>query len=585
MKKWLILLSLLLCAALIGSTTVFAADRGDDIYAVATTVDGEEIILPDAPAADRMEALEGYELVIENEPALTVEQAQTPVLTADTEAGGYFSADFTLPDTQKQVYLVGLSADKVEEIQGKIIANYANGANFRLSDLSFIDAEKLRPTGDGDDYLCWAATASNLLTYTGWAAQAGFDSSDDVFESFINAFTDNGGNPYYAAGWFFNGVNSFEVRQPGVAATATAGTGGYLTDYAYEMLTRINDILSDPVGGMSGLYQSLRDGMGAGLSLNVYHNGTYTGGHAITCWGTVADTAYAVTEPEYYAGLFVTDSDSDEPRSGDRRDAVNNLQAVSLTAQQYSGGTIQFEFDLDSQNHAILREYVTLTPYSPELEKETSSAATRDKVNTPDLTIDDFYLSTDLTGSDYELFDEKIESNTKFYYTPVIKNEADVTYNGTTRISAEITDASGGSVYNRTFNTGLQIPSGNMSTFVRSLTINSGLPEGDYTFTCTLNSDHRVSEAYYYNNTLSFPLKVRDSYLLGDADGNGEINIMDATRTQRIVAGFSDGADGKARQRAAVSGSQVGIMDATQIQRSVAGFTVNYPIGEKQLYD
>ncbi|MBQ9516010.1 MAG: hypothetical protein IJR57_07865, partial [Ruminococcus sp.] len=60
MKKLLCALSLLLCVALIGSTTVFAADTGDEIYAVATTAEGEDIILADAPDALEIGDLESY---------------------------------------------------------------------------------------------------------------------------------------------------------------------------------------------------------------------------------------------------------------------------------------------------------------------------------------------------------------------------------------------------------------------------------------------------------------------------------------------------------------------------------------------
>lgn len=584
MKKLLCALSLLLCVALIGSTTVFAADTGDEIYAVATTAEGEDIILADAPDALEIGDLESYELILGDEPALTVEQTDASAVRSGADNNGYFSADFTLPDTEKQVYLVGLSADKVAEIQNKIIENYAKGANFKLTDLSFIDAEKLRQTDDGDDYLCWAATASNLLTYTGWAAQAGFDTTDDVFESYIDAFTDNGGDTVLALGWFFNGVNTFEVKQPGVAASATAGTGGYLNDYSYGELAESVDVLTGGVDALSELHQSLRDGYGVGLGLTIYHMGSYSGGHAVTCWGYIADTAYDPTDPAYYAGLFLTDSDSDQMRDGDRRDAPNILQAVSLTTGEDANGVMTFELDLDAANHAIVDEFFRLTPYSADVVKETASDATRDKVNSPDLTNFGFYLGTDLTTQDYEYFDEKIESNTKFFYTPVIKDEADKTYSGRTRIVVTFTDADGNTAFTRTVNTNLSIRPDYYVSFGSSLINNNGLSEGDYTVTVTLNGDHAVSEAYYYNNTYSFPLKVRDSYLLGDFDGSGSVDIIDATGIQRMLAGYHVG-DEKAAQRGTITGKKPGIMDATAIQRKLANYQVSYPIGEKKLYD
>lgn len=586
MKRLLCIMSILLCAAMLASLTAVAAEaESDDIYAVATTESGREIVLADAPDAEKLGDLESYDLMIEGEPVLTVEQSDVADLTSGTDNNGYFSADFALPDTTKQVYLTGLSADKVEEIQQKIIDNYAVGADFELTDLSFIDAEKMRPDNDGDDYLCWAATSSNMLTYTGWAAQAGFETTDDVFEAFISNFTDNGGNPYYGIGWFFNGVNTFALQLPGQVASATENTGGYLSDYAYDQLVKTTDVAGNGTDGMSTLYQSLRNGYGVGLSLSIYYKGSFNGGHAITCWGSIADTSYSASDPEYYAGLFVTDSDSDEPRTGDRRDAANILQAVSLSIGEDANGVMTFEFDLDQNNHAVLNDFNALAPYSTALEKETASDATRNKVSTPDLIVKDVFLDTDTSSStDYQVSSHKIESGTPFYYSPLIANEADVNYSGTTRIAIAIADDSGNTVYTRTLNTSLSMNPGNAVSYVKALTY-SGLTEGDYTLTITLNGSHSVSEAYYYNNTAAYPFKVRDSYLLGDTDGSGEVTIMDATKTQRIIAGYIGEVDERASQRGRITDDEINIMDATQIQRYLATFEISYPVGEKQLYD
>lgn len=589
MKKRLCILSLILILALICPMTTAAVEaEGDDIYAVATTESGREIVLADAPDADKMGDLESYDLMIDNEPVLTVEQSDVSDPDSGTAENGYFSADFLIPDTTKQVFLTGLSADKVEEIQQRIIDNYAAGTNFKLEDLSFIDAEKMRPTGDGDDDLCWAATASNMLIYTGWAAQAnrGFATTDDVFEAFISAFTDVGNNAYYGVGWFFNGVNTFKVAYSDwEVASAAAGTGGYLTDYAYDQLIKTVQVKGNGVNGMSQLYQSLRDGNGVGLAVSVYYQNQLYGSHEVTCWGSVADTAYSSSDPQYFSGVFITDSDSDEPSTGDRRDAKNILSAVSLTPGADANGALTFDFDLDARNHAVIDEFYSLTPYSADPAKETDPAATRSKVNDPDLMINAIYLDTDTSAStDYEVSAEKIESNTEFYYTPMITNEADALYSGTTTIDITITDAAGNTAYTRTLNTSLSIDPGSRVGYKKQLTY-TGLAEGDYTLTVSLNTKKDVTEAYYCNNTASYPFKVRDSYLLGDTDGNGVVNIMDATKTQRILAGYTGETDERASQRGRITGAQLGIMDATQIQRHIAGYELNYPVGEKKLYD
>ena len=588
MKKVICAVSLLLITVMLGSMTAVAAQAdSDDVYAAATTQSGRQIVLADAPDADVMGGLDSYSLMIENEPVLEVAQSDVPDITSGADNNGYFSVSFDLPDTEKQVFLAGLSAGKVEEIQSRIIAQYASGADFELEDLSFIDAEKMFPSNDGDDMLCWAATTSNMLTYTGWAARAGFRSTDDVFEAMIASFTDVGNAVIYGIGWFFNGVNAYEMIMPGQAATAAAGTGGYLSDYACDQLAKDINLRIDAVNGMRQMYRSLKEGCGVGIGTSVYNSmsGSLLGGHAMTCWGYIADTAYTQADPRYYAGLFLTDSDSDEPESGDRRDAKNVLKTVSLTNGADANGSLTFEFDLYTPFHCVLSEFETLIPYSPDVEKETSARATRSKVNTPDLIVSNFFLNTVLTGSDFMISNQTIESGQTFYYTPLITNYADAAYSGRTSVSVEFKDANGYGVYSRNLSNTLSIPAYGSVSYVKSLTKSDGLPAGDYTVTVTLNGNQSVSEAYYYNNTYTYPLKVRDSYLLGDADGSGQVDIMDATKIQRLIAGFDAAQLNDAlKQRAQITSDEMNIMDATQIQRFIASLSIRCAVGEKRLY-
>ena len=68
-------------------------------------------------------------------------------------------------------------------------------------------------------------------------------------------------------------------------------------------------------------------------------------------------------------------------------------------------------------------------------------------------------------------------------------------------------------------------------------------------------------------------------YILGDADGDGKVTILDATAIQRYLADLpvSDSFD---YQAACVSGEVLSILDATYIQRYLADFDVPYAIGE-----
>ena len=69
-------------------------------------------------------------------------------------------------------------------------------------------------------------------------------------------------------------------------------------------------------------------------------------------------------------------------------------------------------------------------------------------------------------------------------------------------------------------------------------------------------------------------------FRLGDADGDGTVTILDATKIQRILAGFTPDEAQDVSLRGNVSGSELDILDATIIQRWLAGLAVHAPVGE-----
>jgi len=156
------------------------------------------------------------------------------------------------------------------------------------------------PPGTGDDWMCWAATASNVLDWTQWGHIDGMLSATDMFGYFQDHWTDEGGNPWYAWDWWFDGTNNSPVDDPGVfqwAEVDVAHTGFYPTEtfgdyFEYER--------SDSLA-MSKVDDFLRSGEGVGLVL--YRNN----GHVITCWGLTHEDA----DTTAYTGVWVTDSDDD----------------------------------------------------------------------------------------------------------------------------------------------------------------------------------------------------------------------------------------------------------------------------------
>ena len=78
--------------------------------------------------------------------------------------------------------------------------------------------------------------------------------------------------------------------------------------------------------------------------------------------------------------------------------------------------------------------------------------------------------------------------------------------------------------------------------------------------------------------SMILPVSAADSYLRGDADGDGYVAVLDATAIQRKLADYDVRSfDPRA---ADVTGDGVNILDATLIQQYIAGFENIYHIDE-----
>ena len=581
MKKVLSFLCVILAAAML-STAAFSALTvslpQEEVYAVLELVDGDELIVRDAPGEALMDAADAYELYVEDTAVLSVDHLLTGAGGA-AQAPQFYSVNFIIPGTQNEVFLTGLRAENVEEIQQRLIDNYVSGQNFDLTDLAFIDTEKTR-NEDNDDDMCWAASASDMLTYTGWTAQAGFGDEDDVFEAFIDAFENGGGHQFYAISWFFNGALLHDNSgNYGARALDYPNSGGYLKDYAFDRFVTMDSFTSGAPDRVAAL---LREGCAVGIGAYLYYDGVYdNSGHAMTVWGFITDNSLPADDPARYLSIFITDSDSDELADADRRDAPDVMSVYALDV--YEG---YYWFDFDAHYSAMITDYFALAPYSADTARETDPDATKDKVNRPDLAIGECYVTDNgQTLEQKTLF----ESGTAVSVAYQVSNFSDHAYNGYLYTSVTLTRDDGTAIYDhyaRTFNVQSGISTRGVVTIPFLSTGN--LEEGDYTLTCSVNTDHgavnAAAEGYYCNNTKSVWFRVRDSYLLGDFDGNGEITILDATKIQRYLAGFSVDPDEKALQRGDVNGTGLNILGATVIQRYLASFTTTCPVGEKQLY-
>jgi PKD repeat protein len=169
------------------------------------------------------------------------------------------------------------------------------------------DAEK-RPPSDGggnpppvlwgeeDDWLCWAATASNILEWTGWGlGPTGMWNTDEMLEYFMYYWNDTGGWMEGAWHWWFDGWD------PGPPSKDVPGGGDFWTP-PYNFGNYFHEERDDSLV-LSAIDNWLRDGYGVGLGIFPM---TPPGGHAITVWGI----SYSLFNSTDYHGIWVTDSDN-----------------------------------------------------------------------------------------------------------------------------------------------------------------------------------------------------------------------------------------------------------------------------------
>ena len=161
---------------------------------------------------------------------------------------------------------------------------------------TYQDAEK-SPTNSEDDLMCWAATASNMLNWTGWGNvwSTGSTAEDNIFQYFQDHWTDQGGNMYFGVDWWFDGLSDSQGWQ-GWSQVDVDGGGFYNHSYFEDNYVWS----SDDANALNNIGTYLHEGRGVGLGLS----GDIA--HAITCWG------YEYDDLGNYLGVYITDSDDDK---------------------------------------------------------------------------------------------------------------------------------------------------------------------------------------------------------------------------------------------------------------------------------
>lgn len=168
---------------------------------------------------------------------------------------------------------------------------------------TWADAEKTSAIGD-DEAMCWAAASANVLEYTRWGKVGGMRTTDDMYAYFRTHFTNAGGNPYYAYGWWWNGTNDVQGLSDWAQEMESLNGGGFYLALDIDNYRRWTGDYSSALSTLDGW---MREGYASTLVLS--RPGLI---HAITAWGFTYDSAHNSSDPGYYTGIWVTDADDDK---------------------------------------------------------------------------------------------------------------------------------------------------------------------------------------------------------------------------------------------------------------------------------
>ena len=605
--------SLVLCMALVftGFPVAVYAQEAQPAGEITGSgdVENETPIEVDVAEAEDVPVDGSFTLTDDGEPVLEVTHQNERAVTGaydGTMMNGFYTADFVMPDTGYNVFLTGLTQDNVEQIKQAIIDNYVEGKLFEMKNLGFIDVEKTWYGGD-DGLMCSHAAASNMLVGSGWAAQAGFTNSDDVFERFIEAFSNEGNNVMYVLPWFFNGRATYGNYD-------SPGFNGYFPQYDFTgMMKRyfFKDETED-------IYNRLREGYAVSIGLRLYRfeDHEWFGSHAVTLWGFVTDPNYPADSKEHYKYIFVTDSDSNLAKKGkDRRTAPDVMSMIPIEYKNLYDNGLGYWYSDPPVCDVLITDAIALKPYSPDIPYETSPDATLDKKTSPDMTIDELILTDEpKEGERFDALDDKgtvsdsffwdhrykpyyserSTSKTEFsddatiYFCPYLINNSNVVYSSQeeglfTRLT--VTDAQGEVVIQKSYEIPKSVSNKHTTSYLRTARLfysfKAQLPAGDYTATVEFNPNHTVPEAYYFNNTKSVNFTVREPQLLGDTDEDGEITIFDVSQIQRVLARAKPSTDVIKKLGDVDQNGDLDAVDTTLLQRWLIGLDQELTIGKK----
>lgn len=434
-----------------------------------------------------------------SEPDAAVMSGGAPTCT------GFYKTTFSIDDT-REIFLTGLTESTLGQVQTELTASALKDRYFSLTNVDFIDAEKeFTDVAEGeiasDANLCWAAASSNMLRFSGWGSEAGFRTEDDLFESFISAFTDAGGSYTYGLDWFFNGYYAMQGNDGWAQLRAPGESGKYLSEYPADSLYQTYEI-SNHIDNLRPVLDALERDCAVGISIGNYLSSFRIGGHAITLWGYLHDTSASPYSKEAYPAIFISDSDSDKYDGALRRQAPNRLRVMMMDGMFDGFGADSWELDYPSTFPWRLESFTVLEPYRAELEQDASG--THNKNTSADFSVQDLYVRAS-TFDDLELGIDTIPANQSFKIGGIALNNSAVNLSSARLQIVTTITQNGQTVWEKTSQRSVSRFSAN--AYVKLSETCNSLAAGNYEATIRVTASG-ISEAYLLNNTRSISFTV-----------------------------------------------------------------------------
>lgn len=275
----------------------------------------------------------------------------------------------------KKKYCLILALAAMGCAQAETVTQWVDGVD---QTYGWTDYNKANPNDntDGDNYLCWAAAASNVINW--WqkqysASTAAAPQGEEIWSIFKSSVReDAGGNPFMGFQWWLTGQYSHDDTNgqyayysgpkgetPVIENNTIYGSmpfegfyresslpdndlNYYPWNYELSQFMTYTDVGSDiPVGLGFTVAEALNLGAAATLSLNNFKNE----GHAVTLWGVDYDS-----ETQDLTGLWLTDSD--DLQYGLNKDGLFhvNLKETEVNVTVNGAAATQTYLTFDVQN-------------------------------------------------------------------------------------------------------------------------------------------------------------------------------------------------------------------------------------------